>query len=261
MRFLQEAVKLGPVHVLLWSDEAVQALEGRGPKFPQKEREYFVGAIRYVDRLTLIEGPVERDTLPEEHLAGPATWVVDAPGDSPAKRAFSDAHGIGYRMIAECELQGFSQDTSNDSSTAPSGTKKVIVTGCYDWFHSGRVRFFEEVSELGELYVVVGRDDNIKLLKGEGHPTYPENERPYMVGSIRYVKQALVSTGNGWLDAEPEIERIKPDVYAVNEDGDRPEKREYCEVHGIEYRVLQRLPKESLPKRRSTDLRRSKPPS
>ena len=137
----------------------------------------------------------------------------------------------------------------------PLGGKKVIVTGCYDWFHSGHVRFFEEVSQLGELYVVVGHDANIRLLKGEGHPFYGQDERRYMAGSIRYVHQALISTGDGWLDAEPEIQRIQPDIYAVNEDGDRPEKREYCQAHGIDYRVLKRLPKEGLPRRQSTDLR------
>jgi len=131
----------------------------------------------------------------------------------------------------------------------------VIVTGCYDWFHSGHVRFFEEVSELGDLYVVVGHDANIRLLKGEGHPLFPEAERRYMAQAIRFVKQALISSGDGWLDAEPEIERIRPHIYAVNEDGDRPEKRRYCESHGIEYRVLKRRPKEGLPRRQSTDLR------
>jgi hypothetical protein len=65
----------------------------------------------------------------------------------------------------------------------------------------------------------------------------------------------LISSGDGWLDAEPEILQIKPDIYAVNEDGDRPEKREYCEANGIEYRVLKRTPKEGLPRRQSTDLR------
>jgi hypothetical protein len=49
--------------------------------------------------------------------------------------------------------------------------------------------------------------------------------------------------------------RIQPHIYAVNEDGDQPEKREYCEAHGVEYRILKRLPKEGLPTRRSTDLR------
>ena len=76
-----------------------------------------------------------------------------------------------------------------------------------------------------------------------------------MVGSIRYVQEAWIATGDGWLDAEPEIQRIRPDIYAVNEDGDRPEKREYCRAHGIDYRVLKRLPKDGLPRRQSTDLR------
>jgi len=129
------------------------------------------------------------------------------------------------------------------------------VTGCYDWFHSGHVRFFEEVSQLGDLYVVVGHDDNIRLLKGEGHPLLTQDERRYMVGAVRYVKQALISTGHGWMDAEPEFDKIKPDMYAVNEDGDVPEKREFCQKHSLQYVVLKRTPKEGLTKRSSTSLR------
>ena len=44
-------------------------------------------------------------------------------------------------------------------------------------------------------------------------------------------------------------------LYAVNEDGDVPVKREYCEQHGIEYVVLKRTPASGLPPRSSTDLR------
>jgi glycerol-3-phosphate cytidylyltransferase-like family protein len=117
------------------------------------------------------------------------------------------------------------------------------------------VRFFEEVSSHGDLYVAVGHDANVRLLKGEGRPLFPQAERRYLVGSIRFVTQAMVSTGDGWLDAEPEIQRLKPDVYAVNEDGDVPEKRDYCEQHGIEYLVLNRTPAPGLPKRSSTELR------
>jgi len=69
------------------------------------------------------------------------------------------------------------------------------------------------------------------------------------------VKQGLVSTGHGWMDAAPEIEQIKPDIYAVNEDGDKPEKREFCRQHNIEYQVLKRLPKPGLTARSSTNLR------
>lgn len=136
-----------------------------------------------------------------------------------------------------------------------SGRKKVIVTGCYDWLHSGHVRFFEEVSQYGDVYAVVGHDANIALLKGKGHPHFPQDQRQFMVASLRFVKQALISTGTGWLDAEPEIQRINPDIYAVNEDGDKPQKREYCQAHGIEYLVLKRLPKPGLTARSSTTLR------
>jgi len=140
--------------------------------------------------------------------------------------------------------------------SSPSGPrKKIVVTGTYDWLHSGHVRFFEEVSALGDLYVMVGNDANIRLLKGEGHPLLPQKERRYMVGSIKFVKQSLISSGTGWLDADPEIKILRPDIYAVNEDGDRGGKREYCRQHGIEYLVLQRQPAAGLPRRSSTGLR------
>ena len=72
---------------------------------------------------------------------------------------------------------------------------------------------------------------------------------------MKYVKQATISSGDGWLDAEPEIRKMKPDIYAVNEDGDRGAKRQYCRANGIEYLVLCRTPAQGLPRRSSTDLR------
>jgi hypothetical protein len=42
---------------------------------------------------------------------------------------------------------------------------------------------------------------------------------------------------------------------AVNENGDVPETRAYCEKVGIDYVVLKRVPKEGLPRRSSIDLR------
>lgn len=84
---------------------------------------------------------------------------------------------------------------------------------------------------------------------------YSEDLRRYMVQSVRYVNQAVLTKGMGWMDAAPNIEEIHPDIYAVNEDGDKPEKRAFCAEHGLEYVVLQRLPKEGLTRRSSTDLR------
>ena len=158
------------------------------------------------------------------------------------------------------DLAGAPQLSTNPAGAAdrtdPTGRKKAFVTGCFDWLHSGHVRFFEEVSALGDLYVAVGNDANVHFLKGEGHPLFPQAERRYMAGAIRYVTQALITSGWGWMDAAPDIARLKPDIYAVNEDGDRPEKRAFCQEHGLQYVVLKRTPKEGLPKRESTALPR-----
>jgi cytidyltransferase-like protein len=254
VRFLEEASRLGMVHVLLWADGVAEKLNGQPPKFPQAERQYFLEAIRFVSQVTLLEKLESADILPAEAAVPGSTWAVLPEMDSAAKRMYSRANAVEYRVISEDSLQGFPSPFSSQTAPTP-GRKKVIVTGCYDWLHTGHVRFFEEVSGLGDLYVVVGSDENVRLLKGEGHPLFREEERRYMVGAVRYVTSVDVSTGSGWMDAEPEIARIQPDVYAVNEDGDKPEKRAFCAEHGLEYSVLKRLPKEGLPRRESTNLR------
>jgi cytidyltransferase-like protein len=254
VRFLEEAAKCGNVHVALWRDETAHAIEGGLPKFPERERAYLLQSLRFVDQVTLVGGTVKSDALPALDSVKPDIWIVDEHSDSPGKHACAEAQGIEYRVIADEDLSGFSVPPFRPPAVT-SPRKRVIVTGCYDWFHSGHVRFFEEASALGDLYVVVGHDANIKLLKGGHHPLLSQAERLYMVHAVRCVHQATISTGHGWLDAEPEIAIIKPEFYVVNEDGDNPEKRDFCGQHGIQYVVLKRIPKEGLPKRESTDLR------
>jgi cytidyltransferase-like protein len=252
IRFLEEASKLGSVHVFLWSDEAVKTMTGSAPKFPQEERAYILEAVRYVYKVRLVDAPQNLDELSTVDGFKPKMWAVAEDNDTPLKKHYCASNGIAYTVIEDDDLMGFPIPSLGDIQYQ---NKKVLVTGCFDWFHSGHVRFFEETSELGDLYVVVGHDENLRLLKGEDHPMFPEDERRYMVGSIRFVKQALISSGSGWMDAQPEIEAIRPDIYAVNEDGDRPEKRAFCKEYGLEYVVLKRTPADGLPRRESTHLR------
>ena len=137
----------------------------------------------------------------------------------------------------------------------PPGTPRVVVTGCYDWLHSGHIRFFMDAAAYGALYAVVGSDRNVELLKGPGHPLQREEERRYMVGAVKSVHQCLVSSGSGWMDAEPEIAEIGATHYVVNEDGDQPEKREFCRRTGSSTSSSQRVPHAGLPARSSTALR------
>jgi len=252
LRFLKEAAKLGTLTVVLWPDEMLQQSTGTPPKFPLAERLYFLNAVRYVSRVIPATSSLDSNSLPELSELKPQLWVDEESGANVARQSHCRQRGIEYRVLPAAQMSGFPEPPPTPS--AP-GRKKVVVTGCYDWFHSGHVRFCEEVSAYGDLYVIVGHDANIRLLKGEGHPLIPEAERRYVVGSIKYVKQALISTGEGWLDADPEIHRLKPDIYAVNEDGDKGGKREYCAKLGLEYLVLKRTPAPGLQRRSSTDLR------
>jgi cytidyltransferase-like protein len=254
IRFLEESSKRGSLHVLLWSDQTIYEVSGKLPIFSQRERLYILKAIRYVQHVHLVEGMIGLDDLPAVYGLIPDIWIVNQEDAIPEKRLSCASQGISYQVILPGELKGF-PDLPGSGDVSSATKKKVLVTGSFDWLHSGHIRFFEETSALGDLYVVVGHDENIRLLKGNSHPMFSAEERRYMVQSVRYVKQALISTGHGWMDAEPEIELLKPDMYAVNEDGDVPEKRAFCAQHGIEYVVLRRIPKEGLPQRESTVLR------
>jgi len=135
--------------------------------------------------------------------------------------------------------------------------KKVFVSGCYDLLHSGHVEFFREAAQYGDLYVGIGSDATI--LDYKHHKTvYSEQERLFMVKSIRYVKDAFINKGHGIMDFAPTVEELKPDVLVVNEDGSNEEKQKFCKEHGIEYVVLQRKPSEGLTARSSTELKKSK---
>lgn len=133
---------------------------------------------------------------------------------------------------------------------------KVFVSGCYDLLHSGHVEFFRQAAEYGDLYVGIGSDKTIEGYKH--HKTvYSEQERLFMVKSIRYVTDAFINAGSGIMDFVPTLDIVKPDIFVVNEDGSNEEKRALCEARGIKYVVLQRTPQEGLEARSSTDLKKT----
>lgn len=252
LRFLEEASKLGELVVLVWPDETIARVKGAPARLTMAERLYFLQGLRYVRRAIPVEGLLDPGSPPVIPGLSPGIWADLETEASEQRRSWCQQANVAYHVISESLTKQFPESMP---LPAPSGRKKVIATGCYDWLHSGHVRFFEEASTYGDLFVVVGSDANIRLLKGTGHPLLPQAERRYLVASIRHVTGALISTGQGWLDAEPEIRQLKPDIYAVNEDGDRGGKREFCAQNGIQYLVLKRLPAPGLPPRSSTALR------
>jgi cytidyltransferase-like protein len=129
--------------------------------------------------------------------------------------------------------------------------KKVMVSGCYDLVHGGHIAFFKTAAGYGKLYVMLGQDQNLLQLKGKA-PYFSQEERKFIVGSVKYVHETLISTGSGMLDFEPDMRRIKPDIFIVNSDGHTSEKERLCKELGVEYLVLERIPEPGLPPRSSS---------
>jgi cytidyltransferase-like protein len=252
VRFLEEAAALGPLHVRVPSDALLVALTGVAPKFPAAERLFLAESLRFVARADTVDAPLA-DALGALGGLGAAGSIVAARAEdvdagllAAARRASVPVH-----LVTAADRDGFRVPDPVDPPPGP----RVVVTGCYDWLHSGHIRFFLDAAAYGALYVVVGSNRNVELLKGPGHPLRPETERRYMVGAVKTVHHCCISSGSGWMDAEPEIDWIRPTHYVVNEDGDQPEKRAFCAARGIEYVVLQRMPHAGLPARSSTSLR------
>ena len=132
--------------------------------------------------------------------------------------------------------------------------KKVFVSGCYDLLHSGHIEFFRQAAEYGDLYVGIGSDATYLEYKHR-KPMFPEDERLFMVKSVKYVKDACINKGSGVIDFIPSLDEIKPDILVVNTEGGSDAKRQLCMERGIEYIELQRIPHKGLQARSSSSLK------
>ena len=129
----------------------------------------------------------------------------------------------------------------------------VFVSGSFDLLHTGHIEFLENASNYGDLYVGIGSDETVKQLKGD-YPVMNENERKYMVESLKFVSKCKINSGNGIIDFLNEISTIKPEIFIVNQDGDHKEKFNLCKKLNIEYKVFERKPKAFFKKRSTTKI-------
>lgn len=134
---------------------------------------------------------------------------------------------------------------------------KVFVSGCFDVLHSGHIAFLEEAATYGDVYVSIGSDETVRLLKNR-NTMYTEQERKYMLEAIRFVKKVYIGPDTGKiLDFAPLLDEVKPDIFFVNGDGTSDEKKAFVESKGIRYVTSSRIPHGNLPQRSTTSIRES----
>lgn len=99
----------------------------------------------------------------------------------------------------------------------PSGCKRprVLVGGVFDILHPGHIAFLEEAASMGEVYVVVARDETVKESKGR-YPVLPEGDRLRIIRSLKPVHEAIL--GDYPPDYRQVLSRVRPDIVFLGYD-------------------------------------------
>jgi len=95
--------------------------------------------------------------------------------------------------------------------------KKVVFTnGVFDILHAGHVNYLTKAKAKGDILIVaVNSDLSVKKIKGELRPIVPQNERAFIISSLKPVNYVVI------FDEETPFEIIKkivPDVLVKGAD-------------------------------------------
>lgn len=85
----------------------------------------------------------------------------------------------------------------------------VLVSGCFDLYHSGHVVYLQEAAQYGDgLIVGINSDSSVKKMKGPDRPIQDEQTRAVVVAAHRFVTATII------FDEDMElINTIRPNVY------------------------------------------------
>lgn len=140
---------------------------------------------------------------------------------------------VGTAPIELAELQAAysSTDNSNVANTEvllqkiqswKKDCKKIVFTnGCFDFLHRGHLHLFSEAKKLGDILIVaINSDESIRKIKDNRYPVNDEQDRAFIVSSIRDIDFVIIFNEE---TPEPLLAQIKPDVivkggnYSVDE--------------------------------------------
>lgn len=74
-----------------------------------------------------------------------------------------------------------------------AGKTIAFANGCFDVLHVGHIRYLQDAARVADVLVVgVNGDESVRVLKGEGRPVMPEDERAEILDSIRGVTYVTI---------------------------------------------------------------------
>jgi len=89
--------------------------------------------------------------------------------------------------------------------------KKVVFTnGCFDILHAGHVDYLIKSKEKGDVLIVaVNSDASTRRLKGDKRPIVPQDERAFIISSLKPVDYVILFEEDTPYEV---IKKIVPDV-------------------------------------------------
>ncbi|MBW2560441.1 MAG: D-glycero-beta-D-manno-heptose 1-phosphate adenylyltransferase [Deltaproteobacteria bacterium] len=90
------------------------------------------------------------------------------------------------------------------------GKRIVFTNGCFDILHIGHVKYLEQAKGLGDILVLaINSDSSVRFIKGPLRPVVPEDERAYIMASLKVVDYVTIFDEDTPLAL---IEYIEPDI-------------------------------------------------
>jgi len=115
--------------------------------------------------------------------------------------------------------------------------KQVVIAGTFDILHPGHVFLISEAAKLGEVTVVIARDENV--LRAKGHPVIvPAKQRLFMVQALKGVSKAIL--GNPGPDFLSIVEELNPDILLLgpNQQMSVDEVQDRLRQRGLKSKVM-----------------------
>ena len=91
-----------------------------------------------------------------------------------------------------------------------------MANGCFDLLHVGHVRYLHAAKQLGErLVVAINSDESVRVLKGEGRPFMPAEERAEILAALADVDAIVIFPD---CDVRALIREMRPEIHAKGTD-------------------------------------------
>ena len=86
---------------------------------------------------------------------------------------------------------------------------KVFTNGCFDLLHYGHVKLLEFCKSHGHVIVGLNSDSSISRLKGPSRPIRSQDERKYVLESLKFVDEVHIFNEDTPYEL---MKRLKPDI-------------------------------------------------